>query len=125
MANPRFTHRFTFRNHLRPLGAFLFVVGVAGLVAGAVVFARGSLADDLHSMGRSALIGVLVFGVSGVVTVAGVSALSAGFLRARTLRASRRYVATEPLPVGPDPLAFLSDDGFLGAGWADEDRPVE
>jgi hypothetical protein len=121
MTNHGLTDRSTVRTTLRVIGAFLFLVGVAGVVAGAVVFARGFLADDLDSMGRDALVGVIVFGVSGVVAVAGVSALSAGFLRDQT-----RYVATETLPVAGDSLSFLRDgDGILGVGPADDGRPVE
>jgi hypothetical protein len=120
MANPGSTDRSTVRTTLRVVGVLLLVVGAAGVIVGAVLFARGLLADDMDSMGRYALIGVAVVGGGGLLAVLGIGALSAGFLGGRT-----RYVATEALPVVDDSASFLGDDGVLGVGRPDEDRRVE
>lgn len=120
MTNPGHTDQSKVRNTLRLVGAFLFLLGVAGIVVGAVIFARGFLADDLDSMGRSALVGVGVFGVGGVLAVAGVSTLSAGFTRAQS-----QYVATEMLPMLGDSTMSLDPDGLLGSTRADDRRPVD
>lgn len=121
MTNPGLTDRTAVRTILRVLGALLLLAGGAGVIAGAVLFARGFLADDMDSMGRNALIGVLVFGGGGFLAVVGIGALSAGLLGEQS-----RYVATEALPAGTDAAAVLTDtEGILGFGRPDDDRPIE
>jgi hypothetical protein len=102
------------RTTLRVLGLALLLVGVAGAVAGAVLFARGALADDIDAMGQNALVGVLLFGGGGFLAVLGVGALSAGF------RAEPGYVAGGPLPVSGD--TDVETEGWGSGGTAGPGR---
>jgi hypothetical protein len=97
---------------LRLLGCLLLLLGVATAAAGAIVFMRGFMADDFDTMGRLALVGVLVFGCGGIVTGLGVSALGAGFA------GRSRYVETTPVGRAPRGLA----DDLLGRPRRSTDR---
>jgi hypothetical protein len=89
------------RAALRIGGVLLLLLGAAGVVAGAVLFGKGALSDDMETMGRLALIGVLLFGCGGVLAVAGVGMVGAGFR-------STTYVRGETLVT--DPAALFTDD---------------
>ena len=127
MANPGPVDQATARTTLRVLGALLLLLGAAGIVGGAVLFARGFLADDLGDVGRNAVVGVVVFGGGGLLAGLGIAALGAGF------RGSRRgYVAVRPLII-TDPAGLFDDSpaevgapdlGATDLGAAD-DHPVE
>ena len=96
MTNPGPADHTRARRTLRVLGLVLLALGMAGVVAGGVLFARGALSDDIDSMGRNALVGIMLFGGGGVLAVAGVGVLSAGFSR-------QGYVPAEGLSILRDP----------------------
>ncbi|SFC60939.1 hypothetical protein SAMN04487968_108184 [Nocardioides terrae] len=92
------------RTTLRVVGVVLLLLGAAAVVAGAVLFGKGALSDDMDAMGRFALIGVLLFGGGGVLAIAGLGMVSAGFH-------STAYVPGETLVT--DPTALFTDDRRL------------
>jgi hypothetical protein len=104
MANSGSTDRTSVRKGLCALGVLLMLAGAGAVVAGAVVFARGSLADDMGELARSVLSGILLFGGGGLIAMAGMSAWHDGF------RSRRRYVATESMSLVDDPAELLSED---------------
>jgi hypothetical protein len=114
MPNLRLKRKVSART-LRVLGGVLLLLGIATAVVGAIVFMRGFMADDFDTMGRLALVGVLVFGCGGIVTGLGVSALGAGFA------ARARYVETTP--VGRAAPRGLADDLLGGRPRSRSDRP--
>jgi hypothetical protein len=103
MTNPGPTASTRSRVMLRLLGLGLVLLGATGIVAGAVLFGKGALSDDMAGMGRLALIGIGLFGGGGLLAVGGLAALSAGFR-------GTRYVRAETLPVVTDPTALFADD---------------
>ncbi|MDH2414544.1 hypothetical protein [Nocardioides sp. CER19] len=83
MTNDDPPERTPVRKGLCVLGVLLMLSGAAAMVGGAFVFTRGSLADDMASLARSVLAGILLFAGGGLIAMSGMSAWNDGFRGAR------------------------------------------